>query len=47
MQVARALPPGLVDVIVAGHSHAPMGHQIEGVAITEAYVGGRLRTVLV
>lgn len=41
MQVARALPAGLVDVIVAGHSHAPMGHQIGGVAITEAYSGGR------
>jgi 5'-nucleotidase len=41
MQVARALPQGLVDVIVAGHSHAPMGHQIGGVAITEAYSGGR------
>ena len=41
MQLARALPPGLVDVIVAGHSHAPVGHQVHGVAITEAYSGGR------
>jgi 5'-nucleotidase len=41
MQVARALPSGLIDVIVAGHSHAPMGHQVAGVAITEAYSGGR------
>jgi 5'-nucleotidase len=41
MQVARGLPSGLVDVIVAGHSHAPMGHQVAGVAITEAYSGGR------
>jgi 5'-nucleotidase len=41
LQVARALPRGLVDVIVAGHSHAPMGHQVGGVAITEAYSGGR------
>ena len=42
LQVARALPQGLVDVIVAGHSHAPMGHQVGGVAITEAYSGGRM-----
>ncbi len=41
MQVARALPQGLVDVIVAGHSHAAMGHQVAGVAITEALNGGR------
>ena len=36
--VARALPRGLVDAIVAGHSHAPVGHQVEGIAITEAYL---------
>ena len=39
--VARALPPGLVDVIVAGHTHLPMGHQIQNIAISEAYSGGR------
>jgi 5'-nucleotidase len=41
MGVARSLPPGLVDVIVAGHSHDPMGHQIGGAAISEAYSAGR------
>ncbi|HTE05660.1 MAG TPA: bifunctional UDP-sugar hydrolase/5'-nucleotidase [Planctomycetota bacterium] len=41
VQVARALPPGLVDVIVAGHVHDAMGHQIAGIAVTEAYAGGR------
>jgi 2',3'-cyclic-nucleotide 2'-phosphodiesterase (5'-nucleotidase family) len=39
--VARELPRGLVDVIVAGHTHAAIGHQIEGIAITEAFAGGR------
>ena len=39
--VARDLPRGLVDAIVAGHSHAPVGHMVEGIAITEAYSGGR------
>ena len=40
-QVVRALPPGLVDVVVAGHTHAPIGHLIENVAVSEAYSGGR------
>ena len=39
--VARELPRGLVDVIVAGHSHAPVGHRVEGIAIIEAFSGGR------
>ena len=39
--VARAVPRGLVDVIVAGHSHAAMAHEVEGTAIIEAYQGGR------
>lgn len=41
LAVARALPRGLVDVIVAGHTHAAMAHQVEGIAIIEAYSGGR------
>jgi 5'-nucleotidase len=41
LAVARDLPPGLVDVIVAGHTHAAMAHQVEGIAITEAYSNGR------
>ena len=41
LAVARGLPRGLVDVIVAGHTHAAMAHQVEGIAITEAYSGGR------
>ncbi|MEO5823222.1 MAG: bifunctional UDP-sugar hydrolase/5'-nucleotidase [Vicinamibacteraceae bacterium] len=41
LAIARALPRGLVDVIVAGHTHAGMAHQVEGIAITEAFSGGR------
>ena len=40
-QVADALAPGLVDVIVAGHSHAGMAHLRNGVAIIESFTGGR------
>jgi 5'-nucleotidase len=40
-QVARALPPGLVDVIVAGHTHAAMAHRVNDIAIIESYSSGR------
>ena len=40
-QVVDALAPGLVDVIVAGHSHAGMAHVRNGVAIIESFTGGR------
>ena len=39
MQVARALPAGLVDVIVAGHAHSGMAHQVAGVSIIEVVHG--------
>ena len=39
--VARELRPGLVDAIVAGHTHAGIGHQVAGIPITEALSGGR------
>ncbi len=39
--VAQALPHGLVDVIVAGHTHLSMGHQVQDIAISEAYSAGR------
>ncbi len=41
LAVARGLPRGLVDVIVAGHTHSAMAHQLDGIAITEAYSNGR------
>jgi 5'-nucleotidase len=34
MRVASALPPGLVDHIVAGHSHQKIAHTVNGVSIT-------------
>ena len=41
MQVARSLPAGLIDVIVAGHAHSGMAHVVGGILIIEAYMGGR------
>lgn len=40
MQVARRLPRGTLDVIVAGHSHAGMAHRVNGIAIIESFAGG-------
>src|SRR5947207_10691536 len=31
----------MVAVIVAGHTHSGMAHQVDGIAITEAFLGGR------
>lgn len=36
-EVARALDPGLVDVIVAGHTHAGVAHEVNGIAIIESF----------
>jgi 5'-nucleotidase len=40
-QVAGRLPPRLVDVIMAGHTHAAVAHQAAGIAVTQAFSGGR------
>lgn len=40
-EVARALPPGLVDVIAAGHTHDAVAHHVAGVPIVQAYSWGR------
>ncbi len=40
-QLARRLPPGLVDAIVAGHSHRAVAHEVAGIPIVEAYSHGR------
>ncbi|MGI8672696.1 MAG: bifunctional metallophosphatase/5'-nucleotidase [Luteitalea sp.] len=40
-QLARALPPGLVDVIAAGHSHQAIAHRVNGVVIVQAFNEGR------
>lgn len=39
--VARRLPPGAVDVIVAGHTHDAVAHRVSGVPIVQAYSWGR------
>lgn len=41
MALASALPPGLVDVIVAGHTHQAMAHKINGIPVIESYASGR------
>ena len=40
-QLARALPAGAVDVIVAGHTHDGIAHRVAGVAIIESFANGR------
>lgn len=40
-EVARRLPRGLVDVVMAGHTHAAVAHEVNGVAIAQAYSWGR------
>lgn len=39
--LARDLPRGLVDAIVAGHTHAGLAHQVAGIPIVQSYWGGR------
>lgn len=39
--VARRLPAGLVDVIVAGHTHDAVAHRVAGIPIVQAFSWGR------
>ncbi len=39
--VARRLPRGLVNVMMAGHTHAGIAHEVNGVAIAQGYSWGR------
>jgi len=39
--VARQLPAGLVDAIVAGHRHAGIAHEVAGIPIVASYWRGR------
>ena len=39
--LARALPRGLVDGIVAAHTHAGVAHVVNGIAIVEAFARGK------
>jgi len=38
--LARALPPGLVDALVGGHTHGYLGHRVNGVALLQAGAQG-------
>jgi 2',3'-cyclic-nucleotide 2'-phosphodiesterase (5'-nucleotidase family) len=40
-ELARALPQGAVDLIVAGHTHAGIAQRVAGVPIIEAFSNGR------
>lgn len=40
-RLARELPTGSVDVIVAGHTHAGLAQRVNGIAIIEAFSNGR------
>ena len=39
-QLARRLPSGLVDAIVAGHTHRAVAHEVAGIPIVQAYSRG-------
>ena len=39
-QLARRLPAGLVDAIVAGHTHQAVAHEVAGIPIVQAYSRG-------
>jgi 2',3'-cyclic-nucleotide 2'-phosphodiesterase (5'-nucleotidase family) len=39
--VVRELPRGLIDVVVAGHTHAGVAHQVSDTAIIESFSTGR------
>jgi 2',3'-cyclic-nucleotide 2'-phosphodiesterase (5'-nucleotidase family) len=39
--VARSVPPGTVDLIVAGHRHEGIAHVVAGVPIISSYSSGR------
>lgn len=41
VEVAESLPAGLVDVIVAGHTHKAIAHRVNGVAVIESWALGR------
>jgi 5'-nucleotidase len=39
--LAKALPPGTVQAIVGGHSHAGVAHLVNGIPVIEAYSSGK------
>ncbi|MFT3697526.1 MAG: 5'-nucleotidase C-terminal domain-containing protein [Kofleriaceae bacterium] len=40
-KVLSDLPKGLVDVVIAGHTHAAIAKRIDGMAVIESYSSGR------
>jgi 5'-nucleotidase len=40
-EVVRALPRGLVDAVVAGHTHGAVAHEVNGVPIVQAHYWGQ------
>jgi len=40
-KVLSDVPRGLVDVVVAGHTHAAIAHRIDGMAVIESWSSGR------
>jgi 5'-nucleotidase len=40
-KVLADVPPGTVDVVVAGHTHAGVAHRIHGTAVIESFAQGR------
>ncbi|HEV8208989.1 MAG TPA: bifunctional UDP-sugar hydrolase/5'-nucleotidase [Vicinamibacterales bacterium] len=40
-RVARSLPHGLVDVIVAGHTHGGLGHLVDGIGMIQPFSRGQ------
>ena len=39
--LARALPPGAVDLIVSGHSHSHVNTVVNGIPIVQSWSNGR------
>jgi 5'-nucleotidase len=39
-ELARSLPPGLVDVIVAGHTHQAIAQRVNGIAVVQSWSKG-------
>jgi 2',3'-cyclic-nucleotide 2'-phosphodiesterase (5'-nucleotidase family) len=41
LRVARELPGGTVDVIVGGHTHRAIAHEVNGIAVIQSWAQGR------
>jgi len=41
-EVARALPPGTVDLLIGGHTHHVMAHRVNGIPVIQAAAKGTL-----